>query len=204
MTTALSRRPRAFQLQVPGSWLEFDVWRATRTGDLARLVDRRLQETPELRPRRGELLRALRGAAADAERQGAVFCAAMLDPVEDAGLLAGLVMVFHTPGSPDPRANTAEAIAGQVTAETPADGSPTWRSVAFVDLHAGRAVRVQGVESEPSGPHGVVMQTLIPVPGDDGVLNVVLTSPQVALAEPLLDLFAAISSTLAWTDQVEA
>jgi len=44
----------------------------------------------------------------------------------------------------------------------------------------------------------VVLHTLIPVPGGDGVLNVVLASPQPQLSEPMLDLFRAISETFAW------
>ena len=42
------------------------------------------------------------------------------------------------------------------------------------------------------------MQTLIPIPGTEDVLNVVLTSPLASMAEGLLDLFDAISATLAW------
>ena len=65
-----------------------------------------------------------------------------------------------------------------------------------------RAVRLRGVEdAEPSAgrPLTVVMQTLLPVPDGSGVVNVVLTSPQVQLVEPMLELFEAISDTLAWT-----
>jgi hypothetical protein len=202
MSTDNSAVRTGFTVRVPESWWEFDVWRATRTGDLARLIDSRIAEAPELRPHRGTLLRMLREAAENAERHGARSCAVATDVVDDAGMLVATLMVFQRPPSPDPVHDTVDAIAGQVTAGSSGPGSPTWRRVEIVDIAAGRAVRVQGVEATDVGGRSidaVVMQTLIPVPDDVGVLNVVLTSPQVELAEPLLELFDAISGTLTWS-----
>jgi hypothetical protein len=189
---------------VPPSWFEFDVWRATRTGDLARLVDERIAADPRLRPWRGGLLKALREAAEQAERQGAVLCAAMTDPVDQDGVLAAVLTVFHTHGAPDAADNTVEAIASQITATAPTNEARTWRHVEIVDLTAGRAVRLRGVDVARLGDRQrecAVMQTLIPVPGGEGVLSVVLASPQTQLTEPMLDLFEAISDTFTWTDQ---
>jgi hypothetical protein len=200
MSAATIAAPSAFSVRVPPSWIEFDIWRATRTGDLARMVDTRVAEQPQLRRWRGAFIGALRRAAADAERQGALMCAAMLDPVEDAGMLAAVLTVFHTEGSKDPADNTIEAIAAQLTAVAPPEGSSAWRRVEIVEIPAGRAVRMTGVEPIVLGGQPlecVVMHTLIPVP-DGGFLDVVLTSPQLQLAEPMLDLFDAISSTLTW------
>jgi hypothetical protein len=206
VSVAVTAKPSGFTLRLPESWIEFDIWRATRTGDLARLVDARIAETPEVAPRRGVLLKLLREVATEAERQGAVYCASMADVVEEGGTLAASVMVFQTDGAPDPAENTVEAIAGQVSAVAPtADGRPAWRRVEIVELDAGRAVRVAGVEAAHVGARSpitaVVTQTLIPIPATPGVLNVVLTSPQVQIAEAMLDLFEAISATLAWTPQ---
>lgn len=201
MPAARAATALGFTLRVPESWLEFDIWRATRTGDLARELDSRIAQAPELAPYRGALVKALRQAAADAEHHGAVYCAAMLDPVADAGMLAATLMVFQTDGAADPANNAPEVIAGQVTAVAPVEGQAHWRRVEIVEIPAGRAVRVRGVEAAAIGGGSVdcvVMQTLIPVPQDRGVLSTVLTSPQVELAEPLLDLFDAISSTLTW------
>jgi hypothetical protein len=203
-----------FGLRVPQTWFEFDVWRATRTGDLSRMVDERLNDLPELRPHRTLVLRGLRQLAEDAERRGAVYCAASADRVDADGMLLAALMVFSTAGMPEPALNTVEAIAAQLTSEGGSNGSgptagPTaepnrpWREVRVIELDAGRAVRVRGVTNVPS-PSGdqtmpiVSMQTLIPIPGSDDVLNVVLTSPVVSMAEGLLDLFDAISATLTW------
>jgi hypothetical protein len=200
----------AFSLRVPQTWFEFDVWRATRTGDLARMVDQRLEDLPEFRPHRASILRGLRQLAEDAERRGAVYCAAAADRIDDDGMLLASLMVFSTAGMPEPALNTVEAIAAQLTASQPTpDGSGSdsgitpWREVRVIDLDAGRAVRVRGVSPVQSSDGTqslpvVSMQTLIPIPGTDDVLNVVLTSPLASMAEGLLDLFDAISATLAW------
>jgi hypothetical protein len=201
--TGLSSPPTAFGLRLPDSWYELDIWRATRTGDLARWVDSRIAAEPALKPWRGPLLSLLRDVAGRAQREGALYCAALTEPVEDAGTIAASVMVFQTDGAADPDGNAVEAIASRITATAPADDSEVWRTVSVVDLPAGRAVRVRGVEtadlSGGASAECVVVQTLFPVPDGGGVLAVVCTSPQTGLAEPLLDLFEAISDTLSWS-----
>lgn len=203
MSALAASAPAGFTLQVPETWIEFDIWRANRSGLLKRMLDERLIENPELVPHRRALLKLLREVAEEAEQNGAVFCAAMLDGAGDGGVLAATVMVFHTDGAPDAADNTVEAMAAQVSAHEPTDASPAWRRVEVVDLPAGRGVRVYGLEAATSAGRppleGVVMQTLLPVPGEAGVLNVVLSSPQSALAEEMLELFEAISRTLAWS-----
>ncbi|WP_322748121.1 MULTISPECIES: hypothetical protein [unclassified Frankia] len=194
--------PSWFTLRIPRSWFEFDVWRASRTGDLARLVDARIAQVPQLRPQRSALLKLLREVAARAERQGAVYCAATAELVDGSDGLVASVMVFHTDGAPNVADNTAEAIAAQVTAMAQTGRRSPWRAVTIVEMAAGRAVRMRGIErSEPDGVpiDGVVMQTLIPVPGDRGVLNVVLSSPHVDIVEELFEVFNAISDTLVWS-----
>ena len=207
-----------FALRVPETWFEFDVWRATRTGDLARTVDERLRDLPQMRPYRADILRGLRQLAEDAERRGAVYCAAAADRIDDDGMLLASLMVFSTAGMPEPALNTVEAIAAQLNATAPTNGGAPasdgtarpevsgpapWREVRVIDLDAGRAVRVRGISAVDSADGTrtlpvVSMQTLIPIPGGDDVLNVVLSSPLASMAEGLLDLFDAISATLTW------
>ncbi len=200
--TTAATQPSGFTLRVPETWVEFDVWRASRTGDLARLVDARLVQTPELKPYRGALVKLLRDVAAHAERSGALYCAAMCDVAEESGLLAASVMILQNDGPPDPRDNTVEAIAGQVTSIAPSGPGTPWRQVEIVEIPAGRAVQVKGVEPTVAGrPESqiVSMVTLVPVPGGGGVVSIVLMSPQVELADPMLNLFEAISSTFGWS-----
>ncbi|MDQ2706946.1 MAG: hypothetical protein M3Z25_04625 [Actinomycetota bacterium] len=202
MSATQTSTPVGFALRLPESWLEFDIWRANRTGDLPRLLDARIAADPALKPYRGALVKALRQAASEAERHGALFCAAMSELIEDAGMLAATVMVFQTDATLDPADDTAEVIASQLTSVASTEGAARWRRVDIVEIPAGRAVRLQGVEPVDFGGQSldcVVMQTLVPVPDGPGVLNVVATSPQVELAEPMLDLFDAISATLTWS-----
>lgn len=237
---ARAAAPARFTLRIPDSWFEFDVWRATRTGDLARLVDARIAKYPRLRPHRATLLTLLREVAERAERQGAVYCATATQDEAGTGDLVATLLVFHTPGADDPAENSVTAIAGEVSAVAPSEPGSPWRTVEIVSIPAGEAVRVQGIERSVIDGipfETVTMQTLVPVPavpgqdlgggdgaagvdrsdsagnadgtagihGTDGVLNVVLTSPHVAVAEELLDLFGAISDTLAWsTDRPSA
>ncbi|WP_326631376.1 hypothetical protein OIE67_43105 [Nonomuraea fuscirosea] len=188
--------PFGFTVRVPESWYEFDVWRAGRTGDLARLVDARVAAEPVLAPHRPVLLKVLREVADVAAGNGAVFGAAMTDHVEDVGTVLATLMVLHTQGRAG--GDTVEEIAAGVVAVPPTPGTPVWRDVGIVELAAGRAVRVTGVE--PGEIDSVVMQTLVPVPGGHGVLDLVIASPHLSLTEPMLDLFDAISATLAWSD----
>ncbi|MBL7496586.1 hypothetical protein I6A84_19525 [Frankia sp. CNm7] len=215
--SAAATRPAAtrFTLRVPDSWFEFDVWRATRTGDLARLVDARTAKYPRLRPYRAALLKLLREVAERAERQGAVYCATATADESGAGDLLATLLVFHTHGGDDPAENTVAAIAARVSAVAPGQPGEPWRSVEIVTIPAGEAVRIRGVERGVIGGAGaaatidtVTTQTLVPVPGGEhgaeGVLNVVLTSPHLGLVDELFDLFEAISDTLAWTPDVPA
>ncbi|MCK2214918.1 hypothetical protein MF672_014150 [Actinomadura sp. ATCC 31491] len=190
----MAEPPFGFTVRVPDTWYAFDVLRAGRTGDLARLVDARVAAAPELAPHRPLLLKVLREVADLAARRGAVFCAAMTDHGAGGAVLATL-MALRTPGPQDPAGATPEAIAAGLAG----------RGAELVELDAGRAVRVADVRTGGAGePGAVTMQTLVPVPGGHGVLDLVLTSPHPELAEPLLDLFDAISATLAWSDPVSA
>ena len=196
-------QPSGFTMKVPPTWVELDIWRANHTGYLARLVDTRLAGTPDLAQHRGALLKLMKAVAAHAERSGALYCAAMCDADEDAGVLAASVMILRNDGPPDPADNTVEAIAGQVTSMAPSGPDEPWRQVQIVEIPAGRAVQVKGVEPAIAGQPDsqiVTMLTLVPVPGGGGVVTIVLMSPQVALADPMLDLFEAISSTFGWSD----
>jgi hypothetical protein len=163
---AVTAAPDWFTLRIPESWFEFSPWRATRTGTLGRLVDARIAEAPSWRPHRSGLLKLLRAFAEMADRQGAIYCAAAADIAGEDGLLASL-LVFHTPGEDDPRDNTVEAIAGQIVATPPTGPGQPWRTVALVDLPAGRAVRVRGVERTTAGetPNGEARPEQAPLDG---------------------------------------
>ena len=196
-------RVPGFRIRVPASWFQFDAWRATRTADLARIVDAKVEQRRQLRPYRGALLRMLRDVAEEAQRRGALLCAVTADPVADAGNLLPTLMVFHTAGSSDADGNTVDGIAAGITAHEGGEGPASWRRVAIVELPAGRAVRVTGVDVVGEGGAAldvVTMHTLWPAREGGGVVDVVLTSPQTQLTDALLDLFDAVSGTFTWAE----
>jgi hypothetical protein len=196
----MTRAPARFSVRLPPTWDELDLARAARTAHLARTVDARLADHPELGAHRGALVRVLRDAATDAERRGAVFCAVMVEPDGAGGVLLATAMALVTAGSPDPDRNRLDAIAADLAATA---GCRVHR----VELAAGAGVRMQGVRLLTVDGAGaldcVTMQTVVPVPGDGLFVNLVLASPRVELAEPLLDLFEAITATLSWLDADE-
>ena len=207
MRAAPQARSR-FTLRVPPSWLQFDIWRATRTGELTRIVDDHLSRLPNLRPHRRDILKALRRLAEEAEQAGSVTCAAAVD---NEGAVLATLAVFVTAGMSEPALNTVPAIAAQIPATARPDpdsdgaGQLNWREVRLVDIPAGAAVQVRSVSTlegqASSSPVRVVsMETLLPMPGKEQILNIVLTSPQTTLADDLLDLFGLITETLAWVE----
>src|SRR3954447_6453571 len=120
MRAAPQARSR-FTLRVPPSWLQFDIWRATRTGELTRIVDDQLTRLPNLRPHRRNILKALRRLAEEAEQAGAVTCAAA---VEGDGTVLATLAAFITEGMPEPALNTVPAIAAQIPSTARPDPSP--------------------------------------------------------------------------------
>lgn len=195
-------------LRVPPNWVQFDIQRAVRTGELTRIVDDHLKKLPALKPHRRDILKALRRLADEAESAGAVLCAAAVDEAADDGALLATLAAFITDGMPEPALNTVPAIAAQITATPRVDGAdpgcePDWREVRIVDLPAGQAVRIRSLttlhsDTAERGVRIVSMETLLPLPGSDRILNVVLTSPQPQLTDELLDLFDLITETLSW------
>lgn len=208
--TAQPLAPNRFSLRVPPSWVQFDIWRASRTGELTRIVDEHLAKVPNLRPHRRTILAALRRLAEEAESAGAVLCAAAVDEQGSQGALLATLAVFVTDGMPEPALNTVPAIAAQLPATPRPDPASAddadWREVRIVEIPAGEAVRVRSLTSlAPEGDSPTVrlvsMETLLPLPGRERILNVVLTSPHVELVDELHDLFDLITETLAWEGQ---
>ena len=126
----------------------------------------------------------------------------MTDPVEGDAVLAAVLTVFSTNGAADAAENTAEAIAGQITATAPSNGGGT--RPAGRDGRSRRGPRRPSARCRPDAarrprPRVRGDADADPVPDRGGVVDVVLTSPQTQLTEPMLDLFAAISDTFAGT-----
>ncbi len=193
-----------FTLAVPESWFELPLSPLTRDAGITALVEQRVAAVPELREHRSTLARLLRRQAREAWESGARYCASMVEPTEDGPITASVVVSIVRgplgvrPGEPE---HTA-ALLAPLTPKTAASEDDTWRKVAPAQVPgAVGAARAWGVEDvdlpEDAGwVRTVSMQLLVPVPGTTRIVLVACSSPVVALAEPLLDVFDAICSTL--------
>jgi hypothetical protein len=200
----------SFTLRVPPNWFELDVHPATRDDSARELVRTRIAEMPELQARRTEITRLLREQAASAWDAGAVYCAAMAEAVMD-GVLPASLTVFLLPGPLGARSDEPDRISALLPLLQPKDAvdeNDTWTRVQNLELEGcGPAVRTYGVEElepEPGKKLRVVqMQTFVPVPRVNRVVLVSCSSPAVAVAEGLFDLFDALTGTLRLQDPTE-
>ena len=187
-----------FTIRVPESWFELDVRPATRNGNIKLLVEQRVREVPELREHRGELVKLLRRQARDAWESGALYCACFALVLGDS-IVPGSITVSVIP--PPPNGAGVDAIAEQLPAREAADEGDPWMSRSIVEIDGiGRVPRSQGVTDvrlpDDSGwIRTIVMQTFVPL-DPQRLLLVGASSPAIDLAEPLLELFDAVTGTL--------
>lgn len=190
-------------MRVPPNWFELDVHPATRDASARALVRERVAQVPELEARRGEITKVLRDQAASAWDAGAVYCAGMAEPVAD-GVLPASVTVFLLPGPLGAGSDEPDRLTALLPALTPKDAkdeNDTWTRVQTLRLEgcgpAARTYGIEDVEPEPGKPLRVAqMQTFIPIPHVNRVLLVSCSSPAVAVAEGLFDLFDALTGTV--------
>jgi hypothetical protein len=192
----------AFSIRLPASWFELDVRPATRDASIATAVTERIAAQPELREHRTALARVLRSQARDAWEAGAVYCACFAMAIEDA-VIPGSLTISVIP--PPPGGSGIDAIAADLPVREPTDDGEPWRSRRVVRLAGGlSAARSEGVQDVllPGGSGAVrvvTMQTFLPVDAERVIL-VAAASPAVDLAEPLLELFDAVTSTFTLVD----
>ncbi|MCI3246575.1 MULTISPECIES: hypothetical protein [Streptomyces] len=196
----------AINIQVPSTWYEFDVHPATVNRSIREVVAQRVKERPELGQHQADLIRTLKKVAREARNNRVVYCGSMCEIVDDEPMVASLTV-------------SVTAAVNEATGETAPTGPDTfmdilspiapgrrptdpWRRVSVVDLpETGRAARTEGVEDievpdDNRSYRAVMMQTFVPFPGGDPKVAVISAStPQLALAEPMLQLFDLITST---------
>ena len=193
-----------FSVSVPPTWFELELAPATRDSALARLVAERVRDSPELREHRSTITRLLRQQAREAWEAGARFCACLVEPTEDGPVTASAtVSVVAGPlGLPPGEQSYLDALMAPLATKQAVGEDDTWRSVTSVVLPGGlTGARTWGVEDvdlpQDAGWVRVVqLLQLVPVPGVNRVVLLTCSSPVLPLAEPLLDLVAAVADTL--------
>ncbi|MFJ1972991.1 hypothetical protein ACIO93_30475 [Streptomyces sp. NPDC087903] len=208
---ALTVERGGFRIKVPESWWEFDVRPESRDDSIRRMVNERLRERPELSQYRDLYTAFLQKAAADAWKSGALYCGCMAESFGGDTPITGSVTVSLVGGRTqqgEPLSTDPAAIASGLAVKEAKRAGDAWRKVTTVEIPGvGPAARTYGIEdiAVPGDAlkrtiRAVLMQTFIPVPGQEGKVALVAGSSQVLdLADSFFDIFDAITSTFRFT-----
>ncbi|NSL43215.1 hypothetical protein [Streptomyces sp. 8P21H-1] len=201
-----------FRIKVPESWWEFDVRPESRDDSIRRMVAERLRQQPELVKYKDTYTAFLQKSAADAWKSGALYCGCMAESFGGDTPITGSVTVSLVGGRTkdgEPLSTDPQVMAGQLAVREAKKEGDAWRKVTTVDIpDVGPAARTYGIEDIPvpgdalnRTVRAVLMQTFIPVPGQEGKVALVAGSSQVLdLADSFFDIFDAITSTFRFVE----
>ncbi|MFD0342282.1 hypothetical protein ACFVH0_27015 [Streptomyces sp. NPDC127117] len=190
-----------FGIAIPENWTEYDLHGDTLAERRAEMLRHAPQK--ETRDAVNHTFRSARRIMEGARRRGAVYAAGTTAMYEDGLLMAGL-MVFSV--KPPPGEDfSAKGIAEQFSA-TGRRRENTTRTLTTATLPGvgpvGRMAGIEETEIADGVSYKMVMtHTFVPVPGGERVLVITCFSPNIPLAEPLYDLFDAITSTFAFGEK---
>ncbi|MFD0307560.1 hypothetical protein [Streptomyces sp. NPDC059517] len=201
-----------FRIKVPESWWEFDVRPESRGDSIRRMVDERVRQQPEVRKYKDTYTAFLQKAAADAWKSGALYCGCMAESFGGDVPITGSITVSLVGGRTkdgEPLSTDPQVMAAQLAVREAKKEGDAWRKVTTVDIpDVGPAARTYGIEDIPVPDdalkrtiRAVLMQTFIPVPGQEGKVALVAGSSQVLdLADSFFDIFDAITSTFRFAE----
>jgi len=187
-----------FRLAVPANWLTVDLDARTSRRSIARLVEERAGSHPETAESRRQLTQMLQTAAEDAIEQGAVYAAILSTVIAERPVSASLICTVTT--SPEPV--EVDQVASELRRPHTSPSVPL--EVEVVDLPVGRAVRTRGrrIGEMPAPVLRRVevesLQYFVPVPGAKRLLLLSFSTPNLPIADALVELFDAIAATLRW------
>ncbi|BCL29952.1 hypothetical protein ACFFS2_39025 [Streptomyces aurantiacus] len=201
-----------FRIKVPESWWEFDVRPESRNDSIRRMVAERVRQQPDLAKYKDTYAAFLQKAAADAWKSGALYCGCMAESFGDDTPITGSITVSLVGGRTkdgEPLSTDPQVMAGQLAVREAKKEGDAWRKVTTVDIPGvGPAARTYGIEDIPVPDdalkrtiRAVLMQTFVPVPGQEGKVALVAGSSQVLdLADSFFDIFDAITSTFRFAE----
>ncbi|MFL9680706.1 MULTISPECIES: hypothetical protein [Streptomyces] len=191
----------SFGIGIPENWTEYDLHGDTLAERRAEMLRHAPQK--ETRDAINGAFRSARRIMDGARRRGAVYAAGTTTMYEDGLLMAGLMVFSLTP--PAGADFSAKGLAKEFSATGGRRREGTSRTLTTQTLPwVGPVGRMSGIEetevAEGVSSKLVVTHTFVPVPGGKRVLVITCFSPNVPLAEPLYDLFDAITSTFCFGD----
>jgi hypothetical protein len=217
-------RPGDFRIVTPSNWYVLDLDPATRDTAIARLVERRFGagDDPQMTRARGELTELLRGAARDAQENGAAYAAVMNVLVDGVPLSASLIAVrADAPLDEDGNAVTDPAALSELLLATelaeaveaafrpPAAEDPTAEDSPAADTATDPAADDEAPEivELPAGPAirrrriiggAAETQYVLPVPDSAQMLVLTFATPDVGFRWHFEDVFDRIARSLEW------
>ncbi|GAB2982017.1 hypothetical protein GCM10023080_055260 [Streptomyces pseudoechinosporeus] len=209
---ALTIERGGFRIKVPESWWEFDVRPESRDDSIRRMVAERVRARPELEKYKDTYTAFLQKSAADAWKSGALYCGCMAESFGGDTPITGSITVSLVGGrtqAGEPLSTDPQFMAGQLAVREAKKEGDAWRKVTTVDIPGvGPAARTYGIEDIPVPGdslnrtiRAVLMQTFIPVPGQEGKVALIAGSSQVLdLADSFFDIFDAITSTFRFAE----
>ena len=186
-----------FAISVPESWYELELRPALREQAVRRVVAERVRGVPELWAQRRGIERLLLEQAARAWDAGATYAAGFSLPTEEGPVTGSLTVTLVQ----DP-AGEAVLAPEERFRELPRTADPLapYATTSMVDIATiGACPRTSGIDDAvlPEGGmlRHVFMVTAVPVREHGRTFLVAASSPALPLADALLDLFDAVTST---------
>ncbi|MDR1426442.1 MAG: hypothetical protein LBJ08_01610 [Bifidobacteriaceae bacterium] len=205
MTDQVPATGLVFEIEVPPAWFELDLRPASRDRAAKTMVERTVKASPELWEARGAIVRYVRGIARQAWDAGARYCMAFAKAAGDGVLVGALTITVLPPLGTRGRTGLTDLMDQVSRGGQPGAGDWSMTDVVTMD-GAGKAVRRWGVRRQRLEQRGkeirlVFHDTFIPVQG--AVVLVACASPDADVAEPLLEVFQAVTDTLVLSDAPE-
>jgi hypothetical protein len=201
---AAPRPEVGFRLHVPDAWLALDLDPASSDQWVERVLDQRIAEHPEASRHRGHLRRILQELVGRQRAAGVFFAAVLAAGSRPADMIgASLTLSWRRLSSP---AADIEWLARYFGAEEPAPGERAEsRTVEVVDLPVGPAVRIRTsllapVPESSRRQRVAVSQLVVPVPGAAWLGVLVVSTPNLGLAEVMAQLADEVAQTLQFLD----
>jgi hypothetical protein len=194
-----------FALTVPESWFEIDVDPATRDDSIRRLVEDRVRGNDAMWKARHGVTRILRQEARKAWESGAAYAACMVHATDEGPITASVVIsLVRGPVGATAEGDPSSFMAERLVSVPRKPDDDLFTAVTTVEIpevgHCARSYGVEDVQVDSGFIRTAFMQTFVPVPGANKVFIVSASSPVVALAAELHDLFDAVTGTFRLVD----
>lgn len=189
----MSTTTGSLRLTIPESWYDLSVADESAENTLARRLWDGCVEAGLDEESAGRFTESVRRSIRHARRNGVLHAAGTFEIYEDGPLTATVVAALVTPPG------NADLLSALTESKSAVD---TWTRVSTVRLeHVGTAARVHGIQDlvmDDTTIRCAVMHTLIRIPGRTEVLVITGTSPNIAEADTLFELFGSITSTVSF------